>query len=130
MVRPAAYTRAMPPESEGRVRPAGVRPLAMLLRFISCGVLAVTLGITWRLTLAPPRVGIASAFAGIFFLLLGFIVGGVAWYARDVHLRAQEPPRVTDERLAFSLVVFALMPFAVLVVVGLVWLLAFIIGVR
>ena len=105
-----------------------MRPVVVLLRFISCGLLAIALGVLWRLTLAPARVGIGSAFAGIFFLLLGFIIGGILWYARDVRARAADPPRITDEHLAFSLVVFALMPFAVLVVVGTVWLLALVIG--
>jgi hypothetical protein len=36
---------------------------------------------------------------------------------------------VSDERLVFSFIVFAVMPFAVLMLVGLVWLLAFLIGV-
>ena len=111
--------------------PAGalqISPIPVLLRFISCGLLALALGIVWRLTLAPARVGLASAFAGVFFLLLGFIVGGLLWYVRDVRLRARQPERIPDERLVFSFVVFAMMPFAVLILVGIVWLLAFIIG--
>lgn len=111
--------------------PAGavqIDPIPVLLRFISCGLLALALGIVWRVTLAPSRVGLASAFAGIFFLLLGFIIGGLVWYVRDVRLRAHHPERIPDERLVFSFVVFAMMPFAVLIVVGGVWLLAFIIG--
>jgi hypothetical protein len=107
-----------------------VSPIPILLRFISCGLLAVALGVIWRVTLAPRTVGIGSAFAGIFFLLLGFIIGGLVWYVRDVRLRTREPERVPDERLVFSFIVFAAMPFAVLVVVGAVWLLAFIIGAR
>lgn len=109
---------------------AGPRLIPVLGRFISCGVLAVSLGVVWRFTLAPSRVGISSAFAGIFFLLLGFILGGVAWYVRDARVRQADPARVSDERIVFSFVVFAAMPFAVLVVVGLVWLLAFLIGAR
>ena len=85
-------------------------------------------GVLWRFTVAPARIGIASAFAGIFFLLLGFIVGGIAWYVRDVRARAQE--RINDERMAFSLVVFVGAPLTVLVVIGVVWILAFIIGAR
>jgi hypothetical protein len=100
----------------------------VLARFLSCGVLGVAGGVLWRLTLAPRRVGVGSAFAGIFFLLLGFIVGGIVWYMRDVRLRARAPERMSDERLAFSLVVFAAVPFAVLLVIGLVWILAFVIG--
>jgi hypothetical protein len=84
--------------------------------------------VLWRFTLAPRRVGVGSAFAGIFFLLLGFIVAGLAWYVRDVRVRAGDPARVSDERIVFSFVVFAAVPLAVLVVIGLVWLLAFVIG--
>ena len=102
--------------------------IPVLLRFISCGLLAITFGVIWRFTLAPKVVGVSSAFAGIFFLLLGFIIGGLAWYTRDVRVRGRDAERISDERLVFSFVVFAAMPFAVLVVVGLVWLLAFIIG--
>jgi hypothetical protein len=102
----------------------------VLLRFISCGLLALGFGLLWRFTLAPKQVHTASALAGILFLLLGFILGGLLWYVRDVHLRARNPEAVDDERLVFSFVVFALMPLAVLVVVGLVWLLALLIGSR
>ena len=104
--------------------------IPVLLRFISCGLLAITFGVIWRFTLAPKVVGVSSAFAGIFFLLLGFIIGGLAWYTRDVRARRRDAERISDERIVFSFVVFAAMPFAVLVVVGLVWLLAFIIGAR
>ena len=107
---------------------AGISPIPVLLRFISCGLLALAFGIIWRVTLAPPRVGLGSAFAGIFFLLLGFIIGGLLWYFRDARLRMRAPERIPDERLVFSFVVFAMMPFAVLIVVGAVWLLALIIG--
>ena len=100
----------------------------LLLRFISCGLLALGFGLAWRLTLAPAVVGPGTAFAGIFFLLLGFILGGVLWYLRDATRRRADPNAVSDERLAFSFIVFAVMPFAVLILVGLVWLLAFVIG--
>lgn len=100
----------------------------LLLRFISCGLLALGFGIAWRLSLAPAVIGPASAFAGIFFLLLGFIAGGILWYLHDVRRRRADPASVSDERLVFSFIVFAVMPFAVLVLVGLVWLLAFAIG--
>ena len=102
--------------------------VGLLLRFISCGLLAVALGVLWRFTLAPKQVRAVSALAGILFLLLGFIAGGLLWYLRDVRLRARDPEAVDDERLVFSFVVFAGMPLAVLVVVGLVWLLALVIG--
>ena len=111
--------------------PAGgsrISPIPILLRFISCGLLALAFGLIWRLTLAPPRVGLASAFAGIFFLLLGFIIGGLLWYFRDARLRQRVPERIPDERLVFSFVVFAMMPFAVLILVGAIWLLSLLIG--
>lgn len=100
----------------------------LLLRFVSCGVLALSFGVLWRFTLAPAVIGPASAFAGIFFLLLGFIAGGIAWYLRDAGRRRADPDSVSDERLVFSFVVFAVMPFAVLLLVGLVWLVALLIG--
>jgi hypothetical protein len=101
----------------------------LLLRFVSCGLLALSLGAAWRLTLAPPTIAPGSAFAGIFALLLGFIAGGILWYLHDARQRRREPDSVSDERLVFSFIVFAVMPFAVLMLVGLVWLLAFLIGV-
>ena len=110
--------------------PASLRPLPVLLRFISCGLLSVGSGAAWRFLIAPPRVGVGGAFAGIFFLLLGFIVGGIGWYVRDARVHARSPERMSDERVAFSLVVFALVPFAVLIVIGLIWLLALVIGAR
>jgi hypothetical protein len=100
----------------------------LLLRFISCGLLALSLGAIWRFTLAPPVVGPGTAFAGIFVLLLGFIAGGILWYLHDARRRRRDSEAVSDERLVFSFIVFAVMPFAVLVLVGIVWLLAFLIG--
>ena len=100
----------------------------ILLRFISCGLLAMAFGVLWRFTLAPQQIRAVSALAGILFLLLGFIVGGLLWYVRDARLRTRRPEAVDDERLVFSFVVFAVMPLAVLVVVGLVWLVALLIG--
>jgi nitrogen fixation/metabolism regulation signal transduction histidine kinase len=110
--------------------PAAARRTAtgLLLRFISCGVLALSFGAIWRLTLAPAVIGPASAFAGIFFLLLGFIAGGIIWYLRDARRRSSDPGSVSDERLVFSFIVFAVMPFAVLLLVGMVWLIALLIG--
>lgn len=129
----------------GKPRPqldiAGVDPLAavptraergaflgMLLRFISCGILALIAGLAWRLTLAPARVGVGTSLLGILILLAGFVVGGILWYIRDVRLRSRHPERITDERLVFSFIVFAVVPFLVAVLVGLIWLLAFFIG--
>jgi nitrate reductase NapE component len=100
----------------------------ILLRFISCGLISVSFGVLWRFTLAPKQVHPASALAGILFLLLGFIVGGLLWYVRDARRRQRDPEAVDDERLVFSFVVFVLMPLAVLVLVGAVWLLALVIG--
>jgi len=112
--------------------PAAASPkrssVGLLLRFISCGLLALSLGALWRFTLAPKQIRAVSALAGILFLLFGFIAGGLLWYLRDARLRARDPAAVDDERLVFSFVVFAVMPLAVLVVVALVWLLALVIG--
>jgi hypothetical protein len=65
---------------------------------------------------------VGSALLGILCLLLGFVVGGTLWYAHDARLRMRDPSLVPDERIVFSFVVFALMPFAVLVLVAVVWL--------
>jgi len=102
--------------------------LGLLLRFISCGLISVGLGAIWRFTLAPQQIHPASALAGILFLLLGFMVGGVLWYFRDARRRMRDPESVDDERLVFSFVVFVLMPLAVLLLVGVVWILALFIG--
>lgn len=102
--------------------------LGTLLRFISCGVLSIAIGLAWRLTLAPARVEIGSALAGIVFLLLGFIVGGVLWYVHDVRLRRRAPEKMPDERIIFSFIVFVLVPLMVVVLVGAVWLLTLLIG--
>jgi hypothetical protein len=101
----------------------------LLLRFISCGLLALSLGLVWRVTLAPAVIAPGSAFAGIFALLIGFIAGGILWYLHDARRRRQFPESVSDERLIFSFIVFAVMPFAVLLLIGLVWLIALLIGV-
>ncbi|MEA2671644.1 MAG: hypothetical protein QOG45_1864 [Chloroflexota bacterium] len=106
------------------------RATGIALRFVSCGVLSLCFGLLWKLTLAPHRVGVGSALLGILFLLLGFVVGGMLWYFRDVRLRMRDPALVPDERLVFSFIVFALMPFAVLGVVGLVWVVALVVGAR
>jgi hypothetical protein len=110
--------------------PAQPRAVPVLLRYISCGLLSLGSGAAWRFTLSPNAVGILTAFAGIFFLLLGFLVGGVAWYVRDLRVRSRTPERMPDERLVFSFVVFVMMPFAVLAVIGLAWALALLIGVH
>jgi hypothetical protein len=101
----------------------------LLLRFVSCGLLALSLGLVWRVTLAPAVIAPGSAFAGIFALLIGFIAGGILWYLHDARRRRQVPESVSDERLIFSFIVFAVMPFAVLLLIGLVWLIALLIGV-
>ena len=121
---PTTQTPPAPPDAAPGKRSA----VGLLLRFISCGLLAIALGALWRFTLAPKQIRAASALAGILFLLLGFIAGGLLWYLRDARLRARDPQAIDDERLVFSFVVFAVMPLAVLVVVGLVWLLALFIG--
>jgi hypothetical protein len=124
---PATQQQHSDPTTPARRRGSAT---GILLRFISCGLLALGFGVLWRFTLAPSQIHAASALAGILFLLLGFIVGGFGWYIRDARLRARNPEAIDDERLVFSFVVFVLMPLAVLVVVGLVWLLALVIGGR
>jgi hypothetical protein len=129
----ARQNRDVPPVPEliaAATPPAAARRTVtgLLLRFISCGLLALSFGAAWRFTLAPPVIAPGSAFAGIFALLLGFIAGGILWYLHDARQRRREPDSVSDERLVFSFIVFAVMPFAVLVLVGMVWLLAFLIG--
>ncbi len=110
--------------------PAGARRTVsgLLLRFISCGLVALCFGLAWRLTLAPPVIAPGSAFAGIFALLAGFILGGILWYLHDARRRRRNPESVSDERLVFSFIVFAVMPFGVLLLIGAVWLLAYLIG--
>jgi len=110
--------------------PTQPRPVPILLRYISCGVLSLAGGAAWRFTISPNAVGIITGFAGIFFLLVGFLVGGVFWYTVDVRTRMRHPDRMPDERMVFSFVVFVMVPFAVLVVIGLVWLLSLLIGVH
>jgi nitrate reductase NapE component len=105
-----------------------MRATGLLLRFISCGIISVTLGLVWRLTLAPKRVGVGSALLGTVLLLSGFVVGGMLWYIRDARLRLRDASRIDDERIIFSFVVFVLVPFMVLAVVGVVWIIALIIG--
>jgi hypothetical protein len=110
--------------------PAGARRTVtgLLLRFISCGILALAFGVAWRFTLAPAVIAPGSAFAGIFSLLTGFIVGGILWYLHDARKRRRDPESVSDERLVFSFIVFAVVPFGVLLLIGGVWLLALLIG--
>jgi hypothetical protein len=116
--------------SQDTASPPGRRGGAtgILLRFISCGLISVSFGVIWRFTLAPKQVHPGSALAGILFLLLGFMVGGMLWYLRDARRRQRDPAAVDDDRLVFSFVVFVLMPLAVLLLVGAVWLLALAIG--
>ena len=122
------------PPASPPARPAGqpVTPRSVtgiLLRFISCGLLCLAAGATWRLTRAPQQVGVTSALGDIFILLSGFIVGGILWYLRDVRVKRRHPEAVSDERMAFSLIVFALIPLAVLLLIGVIWLLSLLIGV-
>jgi hypothetical protein len=110
--------------------PAEPKPVPILLRYISCGLLSLAGGAAWRFTVSPNAVGIVTGFAGIFFLLLGFLVGGVFWYTVDVRARMRHPERMPDERMVFSFVVFVMVPFVVLALIGLVWLLSLLIGVH
>src|SRR6202011_3931352 len=76
-------SRSNPAATSTTIAPLRVRATGLLLRFISCGVISVTLGLVWRLTLAPKRIGVGSALLGVVILLSGFVVGGVLWYLRD-----------------------------------------------
>src|SRR5258708_15402766 len=107
---------------------AQLRPAGILGRYISCQVLALLAGLAWKLTLAPSRIGVTSALLGVLVLLSGFVVGGLGWYFRDATLRTRHPERVPDERLVFSFVVFALMPFAVGLLVLVVYVIALLVG--
>lgn len=102
--------------------------LGVLLRFISCGLLSLGLGILWRLTLAPQRINMATALLGIMILLFGFIAGGILWYIRDVRRQRIEDSDSRDEHTVFSFVVFVGVPFAVMVLIALVWLAALFAG--
>ena len=119
----AEAARATPPEMG-----LGIRTTGLLLRFVSCGLFALALGLTWRLTLAPRRLGVGSTALGALFLLAGFVVGGILWYLRDARLRQRDPRLVSDERIIFSFVVFAVMPFCVLLVLFVVWVIALVVG--
>jgi hypothetical protein len=125
---PSIETQATPEAGPNAPAKRGGGATGLLLRFISCGLISVSFGAIWRFTLAPKQIRAGSALAGILFLLLGFIVGGVLWYLRDARRRMRSPESVDDERLVFSFVVFVVMPLAVLLLVGLVWLLALLIG--
>lgn len=129
--RPGVATNGKGPASKRQAPdPAQPRPVPILLRYISCGLLSLAAGATWRFTLSPNAVGIVTAFAGIFFLLLGFLVGGLFWYTHDLRVRKRSPELMPDERLLFSFVVFVMVPFGVLAFIGVIWLLSLLIGVH
>ena len=48
----------------------------------------------------------------------------------DLRVRKRTPELMPDERLVFSFVVFVMMPFAVLALIGVIWLLSLLIGVH
>jgi hypothetical protein len=129
--RPGVATTSKGSASKRRApEPAQPRPVPILLRYISCGLLSLAGGAAWRFTISPNAVGIVTAFAGIFFLLLGFLVGGVFWYSHDLRIRKRSPELMPDERLVFSFVVFVMVPFGVLAFIGVIWLLSLLIGVH
>jgi nitrate reductase NapE component len=116
------------PNPEVAVRSPTGAVTGVLLRFISCGILSVTAGLLWRFNGAPAQIDIASALGDAFVLLAGFIVGGLLWYVHDVRVRRRHPERISDERMVFSFVVFTLMPLAVLILVGIIWLFSLLLG--
>ena len=117
---------SVPPES-GQLQGFGAF-LGILSRFIVCGLLSLAGGLIWRFTLAPAQVGIGSAMLGILCLLAGFVIGGMVLYIRDARLRTRHPERVSDERIIFSFIVFAMVPLAVGSLIGLIYLLALVLG--
>lgn len=106
----------------------GIGFSGLLFRFVTCGTIAVGIGLLGHLTIVPERLGIGSALLGTIFLLSGFVIGGILWYLRDATLRMRDPRQISDERIIFSFIVFTLMPFAVLVVVLVIWVVAIIVG--
>jgi hypothetical protein len=120
---------ASPASAPSPPRSQRLRATALLLRFVSCGLISLAVGLVWRLTLAPKRIGVGTALAGILLLLLGFLVGGVLWYLRDARQRLRDPASIDDERIVFSFVVFVLAPVAVLLLVAVVWVVALLVGV-
>jgi len=128
--RPGVATKKAGARRRPASDPTQPRPVPILLRYISCGLLSLAGGAAWRFTLSPNAVGIVTAFAGIFFLLLGFLVGGIFWYTHDLRVRQRTPELMPDERLVFSFVVFVMVPFAVLAFIGVIWLLSLLIGVH
>ena len=101
--RPGAAATNKAAAARQRADPTQPRPVPMLLRYISCGLLSLAGGAAWRFTLSPNAVGIVTAFAGIFFLLLGFLVGGIFWYAHDLRVRKRDAG--ADARRAARLLV-------------------------
>ncbi len=96
--------------------------IGIALRFLSCGILALAIGILWRYTVAPSHLTIGDALVGVFSLLVGFMVGGIIWYIID-RKRKQD-----DATRTFSLVVFVVVPLLVLLLVLVVWLLSLLLG--
>ncbi len=94
---------------------------AILIRFITCGALGVGGGFAWRFTLAPHHLGVGTSLAGVISFLVGFMVGGLAWFASDIRRRRRHSERLSDERFVFSFVVFAAIPLSVLVLVAAIW---------
>ncbi|HEY6378751.1 MAG TPA: hypothetical protein VI316_06190 [Candidatus Dormibacteraeota bacterium] len=134
---PAAARRAagrpIPPRTQvlarpRKGRPARIQPTAMLLRFISCGLISLAAGLAWFLTHRNERVSPAGALLGALLLLSGFVAGGLLWYVADARRRARDPRRVDDEYIVFSFVVFVVVPAMVLVLVLLVWLVALLVA--
>jgi formate-dependent nitrite reductase membrane component NrfD len=94
---------------------------AILLRFITCGALGVGGGFAGRHPVAPRHLGVGTSLAGVVSFLIGFMVGGLTWFASDLRRRRRQPERISDERFVFSVVVFAAIPFSVLVLVAAIW---------
>jgi nitrate reductase NapE component len=123
----------MPPRTQvlarpRKGRPARIQPAAMLLRFISCGLISLGAGLAWFLSHRGEKLSPAGSLFGILLLLGGFALGGALWYLVDARRRARDPQKVDDEYIVFSFVVFVLVPLMVLAVVLLVWVAALLVG--
>ncbi|MGC8461113.1 MAG: hypothetical protein ACP5OR_04640 [Candidatus Dormibacteria bacterium] len=115
----STHTVVTPDESSDKLT---ISILGIALRFLSCGILALGIGILWRYTIAPSHLTIGDALVGVFSLLVGFIVGGIIWYVVDRKRKQDEPTRT------FSLVVFVIVPILVLALVLVIWLLSLFLG--
>lgn len=96
----------------------GLSVLGIGLRFLTSGLLALACGLLWSRSTDTRHLTIVPALVGVLSLLIGFIVGGGAWYVADRRRHSNDTTRT------FSLVVFVGIPAFVLVLVLALWLLS------